>query len=380
MKILEVSVHFSPSVGGVETHLNDLNSALLKRRHKVFVLTYQPLMTRVSWKFFEKKDDLSILRIPWIPGFFYRLVSKPLLEFLYLSPALFIVFPFVFIWQKSDVIHTHGLIAGFLGVFWGKIFGKKVITTTHSLYNFPGKGLYRKFAFWIFNNSNCVLTLSKQSANEIEKLGVNPSKIKVFTYWIDLDKFKSKYTKFMAKKKLKLENKFVALFVGRLVEEKGVLELLKAVKIWNKKINLVVIGTGPLENKVKNRESEIKNIVYLGKVDNDNLPIYYNAADVVIVPSTHEEGFGRVILESLALGTPVIASNRGAIPEAMDKSVGKLIRVTPENIKDTVEYFYKNQKELKRLSKNARRFVEKRYSEKNAETIIQAYINNGFRV
>jgi glycosyltransferase involved in cell wall biosynthesis len=113
----------------------------------------------------------------------------------------------------------------------------------------------------------------------------------------------------------------------------------------------------------------------LGKLDQNELPSYYGAADLLIVPSTHEEGFGRVILESLACGTPVIGSRRGAIPEAMDETVGRLIDVTPENIKEAVEYFYKNPKELKKLSKNARKFAERRYSERNVGKIIGAYMD-----
>jgi len=93
----------------------------------------------------------------------------------------------------------------------------------------------------------------------------------------------------------------------------------------------------------------------------------------VVVPSISEEGFGRVIIESLACGTPVVASNKGAIPEAMNETVGRFIEVTPEGIKNTVEYLYKNPKKLLRLSKNARSFVERRYSEDNVEAIIETY-------
>jgi len=80
-----------------------------------------------------------------------------------------------------------------------------------------------------------------------------------------------------------------------------------------------------------------------------------------------------VILESLACGTPVIGSNRGAIPEAMDNTVGKLIEITPENIKKTVDYYYHNPNIVKKLSLSARKYAAKRYSEKNADNIIINY-------
>lgn len=386
MNILQLTCHFHPNVGGVETHLNDLVAELVNKKHNVFVLTYCPLMSDEKWKIFEKQKGLTILRIPWIKGFFYKLVKSPIVEFLYLLPGLFIVLPFILLFKKIDVIHSHGLVAGFVSVFWGKIFRKRVITTTHSLYLFPKKGLYGLLAKWIFGNSSHVLTLSKQSKREIEKLGINPKKITVFTYWIDLNRFKVTGSKLRVKKELGWKYKFVVLFVGRLVEEKGILVLLEAAKKWNKNISLVIIGTGPLEERIKNQTSPlrrvglgyegqaiIKNVKYVGKVNNNDLPKYYNAANVTIVPSIHEEGFGRVILESLACGTPVIGSNRGAIPEAMDETVGELIDVTAKNIKNSVENLFENSGKLKKMSQNARKYTEEKYGKNNINKITATY-------
>lgn len=375
--ILFVTIGFSPNVGGIETHFDDLTNELSRRGLTVWVLTYKPITTPVSAPFFERRRKrIFIYRIPWIRGWFYKLVDKPVLEFLFLTPGLFLALPLILLskTRKVSVIHSHGLIAGFVAVFWGKIFGRKVITTTHSIYNFPQKGLYRNFARWIFDNSDTVLCLSKQSKKEVELLGVNPEKVKTFTYWIDLQKFKVQKSKVKIRQKLGWQNyKFVVLFVGRLVEEKGVLVLLQAARKWSKNITLAIAGSGPLEDEIKHQSSIIKHLIFLGRVSQEKLPLYYSAADVTIVPSIHEEGFGRVILESLACGTPVIGSNRGAIPEAMDETVGRLIEVTPENVKKEVEFFYKNPDKLKKLAKNARPFAEKRYSTKNADILIESY-------
>jgi len=383
MKVFQLTTHFSPNIGGVETHLDDLVSALNKRKHKVFVLTYRPLVTKTSWKSYEKKRNFEIVRLPWLPGFFYKFVSNPIAEFLYLVPGLFLTTPLILFIFRPDIIHSHGLLAGFVAVFWGKLFGKRVITTTHSIYHFPKEGFYKQFAKFIFEKSDVALTLSRQSKKEILTLGVNRNKVKVFTYWVDLEKFKEVNgakldhleggpgSHLAAKRKIR--KSFVVLFVGRLIEEKGILVLLEASRKWSKNITLVIIGTGPLESRIKNLEFRIKNLKYLGKIENNKLPDYYSAADVTIVPSIHEEGFGRVILESLACGTPVIGSNRGAIPEAMDDSVGMLIDVTPENIKKSVEFFYKNPGRLVELSKNARKFAKNKYSSKNISAIINVY-------
>ncbi len=379
MRILQLTVHFSPNIGGVETHLDDLVKGFVDKGNNVFVLTYLPLTAKAKAKIWEVKNKLKILRLPWFSGLFYKLVKNPAIEFVYLAPFLFLATPFVITYFKPEVIHTHGLIAGFVGVFWGKIFSIKTVTTTHSLYHFPKEGLYRNFSKWLFKNSSTVLTLSKQSKTEIEDLGIDSNKIQVFTYWVDLKKFNKIPN---AKVKVGWKNKFVVFFVGRLVEEKGILVLLESLKSWDKQslagragkgITLAIAGVGPLEAEISHQSLTINNLLYLGKINNDELPLYYSASDIVIVPSIHDEGFGRVILESLACGTPVVAANRGAIPEAMDETVGKLIKISPQNISHEINQLYKNQAELKKMSINSLSFARQRYSIKNIEIISKAY-------
>jgi len=370
VKVLQLTVHLFPNVGGVETHLKDLIDSLVKKDWKVFVLAYQPLSTKTLWRIFEQGRGVSILRIPWLRGFFERLVYYPILEFIYLVPGLLILTPLILLFSRPDVIHAHGLSAAVSAVFWGKIFRIRTIISLHSLYTFPKNGLYHDFIKTLLKNADFVLSLSKKSNEEVKSLGLEKEKTGVFTYWIDLAKFIKVKN---AKKKLGWENQFVVLFVGRLIKEKGLEILLESARVWDKNIKLAIIGAGPMEDEILRKTDRIKQVQFLGKADQPDLPLYYSAADCVVVPSISEEGFGRVIIESLACGTPVVASNKGAIPEAMNETVGRFIEVTPEGIKNTVEYLYKNPKKLLRLSKNARSFVERRYSEDNVEAIIETY-------
>lgn len=363
MKILQLTVHFSPNLGGVETHLDDLIRGLADKKHQVFVLTYRPLSVKTDWKFWQEDKGVQILRLPWLPGWFNKLSKIPAGEFFYLVPGLFIVLPFILLFFRPNVIHSHGLSAGFVGAFWGKIFGIRTVLSTHSIYHFPKSGAFTAMAKWIFQTNEYNLCLSNQSAKELVDLGVSPQKVGRFTYWVDLDKFKSVPD---AKRKIGWVGRFVVLFVGRLVSEKGIPELLQAAKLFKKGIDLKIAGSGPLESKVGK--------YYIGRISQADLPAYYSAADIVIVPSTHDEGFGRVIIEALACGTPIVAANRGAIPEAMDNSVGRLIDITPENINNTIVYFHKNAKKLLSMSKKAREFSVVRYSDVNINKIIASYV------
>lgn len=374
MKILQLSVHFAPNVGGVETHLTDLVEGLAKKRHTVFVLTYRPLVKKAPWKFLDKqKKNITIVRLPWIPGFFYKFVTSPIIEFLYLVPGLFFATPVCLVINNPDVIHAHGLVAGFIGVFWAKIFRKRVVVSTHNLYHFPASGLYHNFAKWIFSNASVTICLSDQSVKEIKKLGVPSEKVKRFIYWVNVDLFRP-MDKEKIKRELNLAYPFIILFVGRLIEIKGVRELINAGKDVSNAVKIVIAGDGPMHDEVeKAAQKRDGKIIFIGAIDNKKLPLYYNAADAVIIPSTHDEGFGRVILEALSCGIPVIGSNRGAIPEAMDETVGRLITVTPKNIAQAIMTLEKDKQLLAKLSKNARTFAVKRYSEKNIDIILSTY-------
>jgi len=362
-RVMILTAHYSPNIGGVETHLSDLVKALIKRKYDLSVVTYIPLTTDKNAALVETHRSLKIYRVPWLKYLFYALVKYPLLEFIYLLPGLFIVTPFIIILRRPRIIYSHGLVAGSVGLFWSKVFGIKSVLATHSLYEFPSSGLYRSYVRLLFTYTDRVLTLSKQSKREIERVSGRKDII-VFTYWIDLKRFASK------KKHTK---EFIVLFVGRLVSIKGIEVLVRAAQKWDKHIKLMIIGDGPLREFVDESSHKNKNIAYEGKVSNEKLPPYYQKASLTIVPSINEEGFGRVILESLACGTPIIASKKGGIPEAMNESVGKFIQPTEADIINTVEYYYSHTNKLDVLSRNARAYAKEKYSEQNVEKIITSF-------
>jgi glycosyltransferase involved in cell wall biosynthesis len=372
MKVLQLTAHFYPNLGGVETHLNDLVAELQQRNIQTYVLTYCPLTTKAKWKIYEKQKNLSILRIPWIRGLFYMFVTHPMIEFLYLLPGLLCVTPFIILTFRPNSIHTHGLVAGFVGVFWGKIFRKKVIITTHSIYHFPKSGLYHDFVSWLFRHTDHILVLSQQSKDEVERLGIPSRKITVFTYWVNQELFKPMNRQ---KQRIKFDigKEYTVLFVGRLITEKGVLVLLDAFNQIETGMKLLIAGDGPLKQYVQENERKNSHIKYLGKVEQKDLPSLYNAADVVVVPSIHEEGFGRIILEALSCGTPVIASKRGGIIEAMDSSVGMLIPMTAKDLVSAFKKIHGNPELLVEKRKNAISFANERFSKSNVNAIINSY-------
>jgi glycosyltransferase involved in cell wall biosynthesis len=153
------------------------------------------------------------------------------------------------------------------------------------------------------------------------------------------------------------------------------MELVKATHALGSSYRVHIIGSGPLEDEIRKAAQQDPKILFHGKVDNNQLPAYYQAADIFIIPSTHEEGAGRVIMESLACGTPVIGANRGGIPEIVDTTVGDLIDITPENIVTSIQNMNERILNTPNLSQNCRIYAEKHFSVKNADIIIQSYEN-----
>lgn len=381
--ILIISPFFRPNVGGVETHLDDLCKYLKNQRYRVYVLTYQPLTSKAKGLPLELDDNLEIHRISWIGyNLFHKFEPYPLLQVVYLSPLLF-VRSFLFLClnnSKIDLIHVHGLNAAVIGKILKILFKKRLIVSIHAiygwLYNLTPNSLIAKTAKWIFNSADKILTLCRPSQNELIGMGINAEKISVFTYWVDQNIFRI-LDKKESKKKLGWDNKFVVLFVGRFIKAKGVHSLLEAAAKLKEEIYFAFVGDGPLMNEIQEAKRNNPKIIYVGKVENKRLPIYYNSADILCVPSQYDEGFGRVILEAMSCGLPVIASKRGAIPDAVGDA-GILVEPDVNNLAEAIGSIFKNPLRLGQLIESCKKHAEEKFSLKNADVIKNAY-NYGFQ-
>lgn len=113
-------------------------------------------------------------------------------------------------------------------------------------------------------------------------------------------------------------------YLGRLVEEKGVLELLAAWKSDgpHRSESLVLAGDGPLRRAVVEAAAEDPTITYLGVLDGPDTHKLMRSVRAVAVPSRWYEGFPRVVAEAFAVGTPVLASNVGGLPDVVPGNCG----------------------------------------------------------
>ncbi len=155
-----------------------------------------------------------------------------------------------------------------------------------------------------------------------------------------------------------------ALFAGRLSPEKGVRTLLDAWSRVDKPITLKIAGDGPLRSAVAAAAEAIPSIDYLGWQDRNEIIDLLKGASVLIVPSVWSEGMPQVVVESFAVGTPVIASRLGALHEMIhDGETG--VHFTPGDPADlarAVRHLITNQGLLATMRGAARQNFEQRYT------------------
>jgi len=269
-------------------------------------------------------------------------------------------------WDNFDIVHTHTGSFAFASIFFKK--KSKIITHIHEGLILKDNTLIVKFYLNLenfllrlaCNNSKLVITVGEYMKSLIkQKWKIN--KVKSIPNGADLKLFKfkknNKVTDLFGK------NNFKLLYVGRLTKRKGILELIDSFNyLRNKKLTLLIVGDGELYSEVEKRlPGQCKLIRY---VNNKDLPDYYSAADLVIVPSHYEPG-SLVPRESLACGTPILVSNNTGLREI--KIAYFIKELNARGIADSIKEF-SNKKLISR--KTCRDYAEKNY---DWESIINKY-------
>ena len=205
-----------------------------------------------------------------------------------------------------------------------------------------------------------------------------PVKAHVLKNAIDVDRFSRKVSeeqRRIIRKKLGLsENDFVILYVGRIMEIKGVLELMRAVtELGDENVKLLIMGSAnsgkwafsPYERKVKKLAQQNKDqIKFTGYVDNGEVYQYASVADVQCVPSLVEEAAPLTVLEALAEGLPLIVTRSGGVTEYVDESTALVIEKDNivHHLKNAICYMKEHPEELRQMSEEAR-IKSKKYDE-----------------
>ena len=373
-RLLLITPFFHPNVGGVETRLNDLVDTVSSLGHEVDVITYQPLTTPEKGRIHEKKKGVSIWRVPWPGnGWFHRLLRRPALEILYILPGLLLaaVLYMIFYHKKVDTVHTPGLNAAIIGKFLCLIFRKRWVMSTHTIYEMNPKRLFAKVTRFLLASSDHIVALSEPSREELIAIGLPPARISTELTWIDQDRFRV-LDKMLCRETLRIPEKaFVVLFVGRLLKEKGINTLIDIARRLPD-VTIVVVGLGPKESAVIDAAKSLSNLNFCGRIPQKTLPLYYNAADIFILPSLYREGLGRVVIESLACGLPALLSDTAAIGLLVEAATFRTPPL-PEVMAALIRRLTADRTDLELKRKNARKLAEDVFGSQNVTGLLRAY-------
>jgi len=190
--------------------------------------------------------------------------------------------------------------------------------------------LGRFLTAWIVRNAVGVSVVAHDLARSLETIVAMPEPPVVLYDGIDLDQFFPR-DRIPARRRLRLaESSPTILYVGRLVEGKGLPELVEAfadVRARLRDAALVLVGAGPLHHDLRERAQRLGVLPFVklvGERPYREIPEWLCAADCLALPS-ETEGFPNIVREALACGRPVVATPVGDIPRVVSAQVGRLV-------------------------------------------------------
>lgn len=332
LRIAMFSIHSCPvgelgtkDTGGMNVYIRELASELGSRGHHIDIYTRihdpnDPLVIRLN-------QNVRVIHLKaGKNGHMHKLAIYPYLgDFTYALED--------FIVQEGlqyDLIHSHYWLSGQVGRWAQERWDVPHMVMFHTLgavKNHTGVGTAEPLLRiatekqLVEHCHRIIVATQREKAELTHYYGAESEKMSMVPCGVNLGLFRPE-EKTSARQQLGIDdNENIILYVGRFAALKGLDRLLKAMTYLqhHRDLKLVIIGgdgdTAPDSIKFRRLSSELglrNRVRFVGRIEQDSLPRYYSAADLLVVPSYHES-FGLVALESLACGTPVVATEVGAM-------------------------------------------------------------------
>lgn len=380
MKVVQVIPEFPPPlIGGGGYHVYNLTKELVRRGVDVTVFTLN-----VGNTFLLKKTEVEthfgkakVFRVPasYIPKTTYPIAPK-------LIPLL--------LKENPDIIHAHGyqVFTTDAALAVSKI---KKIPLVLTLHGFP-RGfdkLTHRAHFNLIGKETLkwakkIISVSRMVAHEFRVIGVPKEKIVIVPNGVDLEEYKQLPIGDLFRKRLDIkENEKVVLTIGRLEEIKGFQYLIKALPSIIEEIGstkLVIAGPdfnyGAKLKKLAEETNVQDNVIFYGLINGKEKFEAFSAADIVAVPSLYE-GFGMLLLEAMAAGKPLVATNTGAAPEIIQNGKNGIL-ANLGNVEDLAGKIIKllsDDQLMYLISQESRKTVEAFDWERVSEHVHKLYID-----
>ncbi len=370
MKIAQLTPYFYPHLGGVESHVLELSKKLIDMGHEVFVVTTKLDDTEeedvVEGVPVKRVEPLTIfLSTPIVPG-----ISDVLLK------------------EDYDILHSHSPppIMSFLGVRAAKKKDVPFLLTYHCDLEIPHAfgpllvNLYeRTLGTYTVNKSDKIITTTTSYGATSKAVWHQDADI--IPNAVDTERFHPSNDGGWVREELGIGDKKLITYVGRIVYHKGLEYFVRSAKHLNDRdVQFMLVGTGDFREELEDiieREGLEDMVMFAGRVPNKDLPDYYAATDVFILPSVSRlEAFGIVALEAMASCVPVIVSDIPGVREVIVEGKHGLLAepMNSEDLAGKIRTLLENPEMAERMGRNGReRVVEKFTWEKVAKDIEEVY-------
>lgn len=374
IKVVIASKHFYPIIAGSEKQILTLAKALQKKNIDIQVIT-----SRFD-KCLAKKDIID--RIPVTRLFSF---GK---KFLYdLSCAISFFIWLIMKRKNYNLIHiTTVSSVSFTSIIAAKFLKKKSIlkVSTAAPYGEFVKikqSFLFPILFRILKHADRYIALSKELEEELKMLGFDNCKICNIPNGVNTDKFRplSHPEKYQLRSLLKIPNKKIITFAGRLLFRKGIDILLnswKRISINRRDIYLLIIGAGIEYDRLYKLAENLgiaESIAFTGEIK--NIEQYFQISDIFVFPS-RKEGFPNVLLEAMATALPVVATAIGGTVDIVHHMEnGILIKEhCVKSLTEAIKFLINDLTFAQKLGEQARKDVEKNFSiEQIADKYIKEY-------
>ena len=369
MKIVLLSWEFPPRiVGGIARHVFGLANALARNGHEVGVVTldfpgapdYEDIE---GFKVYRSKTEIGHPNFLTWAFLFNHFLEKTLAaanrEFNY------------------DIIHIHDWLVAPAGIGFKHLLSKPMICTMHSTehgrssLHSPDTYMIDGMEWWACYEANRVIVTSNSMKGEVcGHFHVPDGKVDVIPNGICPEKYEVKDDPWDTRRRFGVgDHEKMVLFVGRLVPQKGVEYLIRAVPRISGRFpqaKFVIVGEGWMRSHLEwlaDKSGQRRRINFTGFISDQDLVALTKSADVLVVPSVYEP-FGIVALEGMAAGVPVVASRVGGLAEILehDKTGVFVYSRNPYSIAWGVERVLSDPGYKDWLVKNAHETVRKRFS------------------
>lgn len=369
-KVIMVTNHFYPSIGGLEKQALRLANELVSRGVRVEILT--PRYDQMEEK--EVVGSISVIRFPMLvnPHCKGHYRSK-IFYFLSLSYALWLRRNFF------DVIHVHqALFAAAFSVIAAKLLRKKIIIKVSgsgqagNMFFLNDQLLEGRVMIWIMRFADAMISLSRETTEELLASGFRVKRIFEVPNGVPVQEYIVKKYKDGAGAR----DSFVAIYVGRVSQEEKRVDIL--IKAWaglvaaRNDVILKIVGDGPDLPMISKLVKELKlerHVELLGFRDDVNELLIQS--DCFILPSI-SEGMSNALLEAMCCGICCLASRNGGNEDLIEHGVtGLLFDLNVQDLLNTLNSVLTDRKTREMLGSNAQLKIREKYS---FEVITPQYI------